>query len=376
MEVTNEIYGISKRYETPFLLLDLKQLKKNYKRLDSSMEKIEIYYAVKANSHIEIIKILNNMGSHFDVASRGEIEHLLKLGIPGEKMSFGNTIKKEKDIKFAKDNNIEMYAVDSEMELEKIAKNAPGSKVYARLLMSTDDSDWPLSKKFGTDIDHVIQLLIHAKNLGLEPYGVSFHVGSQTYNKYKWKEAIVQVSEIFFQLKEYEGIELKMVNLGGGMPIQHTRPIPQIEEITQIISESIEEYFVDFPNLRVIIEPGRSMVGDIGTLVSEVVLRSNKQKENWIFLDAGIFHGLLETIEDFRYELIVEGKEDEETAVFTLAGPTCDSVDTIYDEVELPMSITMGDRVFFKNAGAYTVEYGTSFNGIPSPKVYLKEGFE
>jgi ornithine decarboxylase len=376
MEVTNEIYDISKQYETPFLLLDLEQLKRNYTRLNSIMERLEIYYAVKANSHIEVIKILNNMGSHFDVASRGEIEHLLKLGIPGNKMSFGNTIKKEKDIQFARENNIEMYSVDSEMELEKIAKNAPGSKVYARLLMSTDDSDWPLSKKFGTDIDHVIQLLIHARNLGLEPYGVSFHVGSQTYNKYKWKEAIVQVSEIFYQLKSNEGIELKMVNLGGGMPIQHTRPIPQIEEIGEIIRQSIDEYFADIPDLRVIVEPGRSMVGDIGTLVTEVILRSRKQKENWVFLDAGIFHGLLETIENFRYELIVEGKEEEETAVFTLAGPTCDSVDTIYDEVDLPMSITMGDKVYFKNAGAYTVEYGTSFNGIPSPQVHIKEGFE
>ena len=208
MEVTNSIYELAKNYETPFVLLDTKLLETNYKRLFSIMDNLEIYYAVKANSHPEIIKKLFTQGSHFDIASRGEIELLLSLGVPGQLMSFGNTIKKEKDIAFAYENNIEMYSVDSEMELEKIANNAPGSKVYARLLMSSDDSDWPLSKKFGTDIDHVIQLLAHAKGLGLIPYGVSFHVGSQTYNKYKWKEAIVQAAEIFYQLKEYENIEL------------------------------------------------------------------------------------------------------------------------------------------------------------------------
>jgi ornithine decarboxylase len=371
LEVTNTIYEIAKNYETPFVLLDPKLLETNYKRLASVMDNLEIYYAVKANSHPEIIKTLFNQGSHFDIASRGEIELLLSLGIPGQLMSFGNTIKKEKDIAFAYENKIEMYSVDSEMELEKIANNAPGSKVYARLLMSSDDSDWPLSKKFGTDIDHVIQLLVHAKGLGLIPYGVSFHVGSQTYNKYKWKEAIVQAAEIFYQLKEYENIELEMINLGGGMPIQHTRPIPQIEEIGLMIKESIEEYFADVKRLRVIVEPGRSMVGDIGVLVTEVILRSRKQKDNWVYIDAGVFHGLLETIEDFRYEIIVEGKEEEETGIFSLAGPTCDSVDTIYDEVELPVSITMGDKLYFKNAAAYTVEYGTTFNGIKPPKAYI-----
>jgi len=371
MEITREIVERSKGYETPFLLLDLQELERNFNRLRKNLENMEIYYAVKANSHVEILKTLDRLGSNFDVASRGEIDKLLSLNIGTNRMSFGNTIKHERDIRFAYEQGIEMYSFDSEMELEKIARNAPGARVYARLIMSSDDSDWPLSKKFGTDIDHVQQLLVHAGELGLVPYGVSFHVGSQTYNKYKWKEAIVQVAEIFYHLKESNGFELEMINLGGGMPVAHTRPIPNMEEIGEVIKSSLSEYMDFVPNLRVITEPGRSMVGDIGTLVSSVLLRSKKQSDNWVFLDTGVFHGLLETIEDFRYELVVPGRECEEARLFTLAGPTCDSVDTIYEEVDLPEGITLGDRVFFKNAAAYTVEYGTHFNGIQSPAVYI-----
>lgn len=371
MEITNEIKKFSKDRQTPFLIMDLDILKENYNRIKNIYEGIQVFYAVKANSNVRIIETLRDMGSSFDVASRGEIEKLLSLNISPKRMSFGNTIKKETHIAFAHEIGIEYFAVDSEMELEKIARNAPGSKVYGRIQTNSMDSDWPLSRKFGTDIDHVQELMIKAKEYGLIPFGVNFHVGSQTLNKFSWKQALLEVADIFITLKENHGIELQLINLGGGMPIQHTKPIPTVEEIGEIIKTTIEDNFSDFPNLKLFIEPGRSMVGNIGTLVSEVILRSNKQKQEWLFIDSGIFHGLFETIEDFRYEIIIPEKANEELSTFTLAGPTCDSIDIIYDEVELPESTTLGDLLFFKNAGAYTVEYSTSFNGINPPDVYI-----
>ncbi|HPE67774.1 MAG TPA: type III PLP-dependent enzyme [Thermotogota bacterium] len=371
MEITEKLKRFAEVYETPFLVLDMEQIERNYRRLQQAVPRSVIYYAVKANSHAAILKTLDRLGSCFDVASRGEIEKLLSLGISPERMSFGNTIKKEPDIAFAYEMGIPYYAVDCEMEVEKIARNAPGAKVYGRIQMSSVDSDWPLSKKFGTDIDHVQSILVLAKQLGLEPYGVTFHVGSQTYNKYRWKEAIVEVSEIFYSLKENHGIELKLVNLGGGIPIAHVRPIPSVEEIGTIVSEAIDNLLGDVEGLQVFIEPGRSMAGDAGTLVSRVLLRSRKQTEEWLYIDAGVFHGLMETIENFRYEIIVPGREYEETKIFTLAGPTCDSVDMVYEEVELPQGTTYQDVLYFKNTGAYTAEYGTHFNGIHPPKVYL-----
>jgi ornithine decarboxylase len=376
VKVTPLVREAANKLETPFLVLDLSYVEENYKRLKDSIENSEIFYAVKANSHTEILSLLNNLGGSFDAASRGEINKLLGLGVNPKKISFGNTIKKESDIKYAWENGIEYYAVDSEMEVEKIAKNAPGAKVYGRIATSSNDADWPLSGKFGTDVDHVIEILEYADRKGLIAYGVSFHVGSQSYNKHKWKEAILNASEVFEKLAAKD-IHLKLLNLGGGMPIQHVKPIPQVEEIGEVINDSIKEYLGWVDGLRIFSEPGRSMVGNSGIMVSKVLLRSRKGTQNWIYLDVGVFHGLMETIENFRYEVVVEGKENHETLSMTLAGPSCDSVDTIYDEVELPVDIDYEDLVYFINTGAYTLEYASPhFNGITPPKLYTVNELE
>jgi len=375
LKLTPLIRRAAQVLETPFLVIDNSYVKENYIRLKNSINNVEIFYAVKANSHPSILETLRDVGSSFDVASKGEIVKLMNLGIPTERMSFGNTIKKEKDIKFALENGVEYFAVDAEMEVEKIARNAPGAKVYGRLAMSSNDSDWPLSGKFGTDVDHLIHILKYAKRKGLVPYGVSFHVGSQSYNKYKWKEAILSASEVFEKLHK-ENIDLKLLNIGGGIPVQHIKPVPTVEEIGEVVNEAVHEYLGWVEGLRIIAEPGRSMVGNAGIIASKVLLRSRKGTQTWVFLDVGVFHGLMETIENFRYEVIVEGKESTETMTMTLAGPTCDSVDTIYDEIELPVNIDYNDIVYFINTGAYTSEYATYFNGIEPIKVYTIEELE
>ncbi|HPZ74739.1 MAG TPA: type III PLP-dependent enzyme [Candidatus Pacearchaeota archaeon] len=375
MELTNLIRKAAKSLETPFLVIDTSYVKENYNKLKSSISNTEIFYAVKANSHPSILETLRDIGSCFDVASKGEIVKLMDIGVSTDRMSFGNTIKKEKDIKFAWENGVEYFSIDAEMEVDKIARNAPGAKVYGRLAMSSNDAEWPLSGKFGTDVDHLINILKYAKSKGLVPYGVSFHVGSQSYNKYKWKEAILTASEVFDKLYK-EGINLKMINLGGGIPVQHTKPIPSVEEIGDVINNAINEYLGWVNGLRIIVEPGRSMVGNAGITVSRVILKSIKGTQLWVYLDAGVFHGLMETIENFRYEVIVDGKENGEKITMTLAGPTCDSVDTIYDEIELPINIDYGDIVYFINTGAYTNEYATYFNGIEPVKVYTVKELE
>ena len=372
MKITEKVRSISRKAKTPFVLMDLGIIEDNYRRLKNAIPDVRIFYAVKSNSHERIVNKLHDLGSSFDVASKGEIEKLLGLGINPSMMSFGNTIKKEEDIKFAYENGIDLFAADAEMELEKIARNAPHSKVYFRLAMGETDSDWPLSKKFGTNIEHVKDLVVYGAKLGLQPVGVSFHVGSQCYDKYSWQVALMKVADIFW-FARLQGIKMNIINLGGGMPVKYIRNIPTVEEIGEVINESIEEYFNFMDRPTLFIEPGRSMVGNAGILVSRVILRSKKDMTNWVYLDAGVFHGLMETIEDLRYKIVVDGKEDHAKRVFTLAGPTCDSVDVIYDEVELPEDITLNDIVYFVNAGAYTVDYSTNFNGIEGPKEIFME---
>ncbi len=358
--------------ETPYLVIDPKRVVKNYRRLVQAFDgDVVVYYAVKANSHVEFLKQLKREGSSFDVASIGEIMKLIKLGVRPDRMSFGNTIKKAKDIDIAYTMGIDLFAVDSEMEVDKIARLAPGSRVFVRIHTSGLESDWPLSGKFGTDVDHAVELIDWARFRGLKPIGVSFHVGSQNYNPKNWEIAIKDAAKVFIEAAKKYHIILDFLNTGGGWPVKHVKPIPSVEEIASVIIESTRKYIGS--GILIATEPGRYMVGDAGTLVSSVILRSRRLGKDWVYIDAGVFHGLMETIEDFRYEVVVYGKEEFPKKKFALAGPTCDSVDVIYDEVELPENVTEGDKVIFINAGAYTVEYGTNFNGIPSPRVYTVE---
>jgi len=358
--------------ETPFLLIDPKQVVKNYRRLlQAFSSEVVIYYAVKANSHVEFLKQLKREGSSFDVASIGEIMKLIKLGVSPERMSFGNTIKKPKDMDIAYTMGVDLFAVDSEMEIEKIARYAPGSRVFVRIHTSGLESDWPLSGKFGTDAEHAVDLIDWARFKGLHPIGVSFHVGSQNYNPENWEIAIRDAAKVFEGAAKLHHIILDFLNTGGGWPVRHTKPIPSVEEIAHVIENATRRFIGS--GVLIATEPGRYMVGNAGTLVSSVVLRSHRLGKDWVYIDAGVFHGLMETIENFRYEVVIFGKEDHPKKTFTLAGPTCDSVDIIYDEIELAESVTEGDKVIFINAGAYTVEYGTSFNGIPSPRVFTIE---
>ncbi len=373
MEITQKVREIARKTKKPYVLMDLDIVEKNYKKLMGSIPGVRIFYALKSNSHVKVAKKLQSLGSSFDVASKGEIRKLLEIGIHPSKLSFGNTIKREEDIRFAYKVGINFFAADAEMELEKIARNAPHSKVYFRLSVGETDSDWPLTKKFGTNTEHVKDLILYADALGLKPMGVSFHVGSQCYDKYSWKVALMKVADVFW-FARLQGIKMNTINLGGGMPIKYVRGIPTVEEIGEVINESVEEYFnfMDTPTLFV--EPGRSMVGDAGTLISHVILRSTKDMKDWVYLDTGVYHGLMETIENLRYKIIVDGKDDHPTKTFTLAGPTCDSLDIIYDDVELPEDITLNDVVYFLNAGAYTTDYSTKFNGIEGPtEIFMDE---
>ncbi|MBB6061750.1 ornithine decarboxylase [Thermosipho japonicus] len=369
--LNQKLKALAEKHGTPILVMDLEIIRDNYKRLVENVKNSKIYYAVKANSHIEILKLLRDLGSYFDVASRPEIEKLLSIGVEPERMSFGNTIKKSSDIAFAYEKGIKMFAVDSEMEIEKIAKNAPNSNIYVRISTNgmEDDADWPLTKKFGTSVDHAISLVKYAHSLGLNPIGVSFHVGSQNYNPENWRVAIREVSVVFEEARRM-GIEMKMVNTGGGMPVKYSKNIPTVEEISAVINEAIADYIGE--DVTVILEPGRSMVGNAGVMITSVILRSQKGEEKWIYTDAGVFHGLTETIQNIRYEVEVIDKEDEEKEKFVLAGPTCDSVDVMYYDINLPKTTTMDDLIVLYNTGAYTTEYGTNFNGIPSPKIIFE----
>jgi ornithine decarboxylase len=359
----------------PCLVLDLDVVRDNYLGFAKTLPDTKVFYAVKANPAPEILRLLASLGSCFDVASNGEIDMVLAAGATPERISYGNTIKKESEIAYAFSKGITLYAVDCEAEVEKVAKNAPGSRVICRIHCDGTGAEWPLSRKFGCEPDYATDILEQAHRQGLIAHGLSFHVGSQQVNVEAWDRALASTAAVFRSCAE-RGINLSMVNLGGGFPAKYIRKTPKLESYGKAIFKALRRHFGNqIPNT--IIEPGRGMVGNAGMIEAEVVLIAKRNREDdlrWVYLDIGKFHGLAETIdESIRYP-IKTTKDRDETGPCVVAGPTCDSVDVLYQKnpYPLPVSLAIGDKVLIEAAGAYTTTYSSvGFNGYPPLRQYV-----
>lgn len=370
-----KIISFSRDKETPFLIVLLDRVQKKFQEFRKNFPSAKIYYAVKASPGEEILALLRDLGSYFDIASIYELDQVLKLNVSPDRVSFGNTIKKAKHIGEAYNKGVRLFATDSEADVRTLAREAPGSRVFFRLLIDavTSDSDWPLSRKFGCQPRMLMELVSLAADLGLDPYGISFHVGSQQREIPAWDAAIAQVHNLFEWI-EREHIHLKAMNMGGGFPADYLIKSNPLSVYAEEINRYLNLHFGDsIPEIY--LEPGRGLTGEAGILVSEVVLISKKSKtdlKHWIYTDVGIFNGLMETIdESIKYPIYTE--KSGETGDVILAGPTCDSLDIIYEhfKYQLPLSLEIGDRIYWFSTGAYTASYSSvEFNGFPPLKTY------
>src|ERR1700683_2730482 len=205
------------RDDGPCLVVDLDVVRENYQAFAKTLPDSRVFYAVKANPAPELLTLLAALGSCFDTASVAEIEMVLAAGASPDRISFGNTIKKERDIARAYALGVRLFAVDCKAEVEKISRAAPGAKVFCRFLFGCAGAEWPLSRKFGCHPEMAVEVLDHAQRLGLEACGVSFHVGSQQRRTDAWDEALKSAAAIFRACAE-RGINLPMVNLCGSFP--------------------------------------------------------------------------------------------------------------------------------------------------------------
>lgn len=365
----------SREAEGPCLVIDTEVVRENYLAFASALPDSRVFYAVKANPAPEVLKLLADLGSSFDVASVQETRDVLAAGAPADRISYGNPIKKESDIASAFRLGVTMFAVDCEAEVEKVARAAPGSKVICRIRCDGTGAEWPLSRKFGCEPEFAADILELAHRLGLVAYGISFHVGSQQQNVQAWDSALASAAAVFRTCAE-RGINLSLVNLGGGFPAKYLRKTPKLESYGRAIFRALRRHFGNqIP--ETIIEPGRGLVGNAGVIEAEVVLIARRAPEDevrWVYLDIGKFHGLAETIdESIRYPIRTRRDRDD-MAPCVIAGPTCDSVDVLYekDPYPLPVSLAIGDKVLIEATGAYTTMYSSvGFNGFPPLKQYV-----
>ncbi|MBF0317624.1 MAG: type III PLP-dependent enzyme [Nitrospirae bacterium] len=354
--------------KTPCLVVNGERVIRNLSLLGSRIRNSRVFYAVKANPSIEVLRLIDSLGGGFEISSEGELRVLAQLGVRPERIISSNPVKTMAFIRQAADYGIRHYAFDSGTEIEKLVRYCGGSRVYVRLSIPNEGSEWPLSKKFGVEMDDAFELLLEAGRQGLEPCGITFHVGSQCNNIYNWNIALDKAKLLYTRARE-AGIALSLLNIGGGYPVKYTRDALAIDTIERHIDALIRERFAD--ELEVFIEPGRVVVGDAGIIVAGVTGKADRPDGKWLYIDVGVFNGLMESVGGIRYTYVVETTTDTGGVTnWILAGPSCDSFDVIDRNVSLAEP-RVGDILLILSAGAYTTSYASEFNGCTIPDTII-----
>ncbi len=356
---------------TPTLVLDFDIIAQTYDRFIAAFPGGLVYYAMKANANPRINRLVVERGGGLEIASAAELERALEAGADGYRIICSNPIKNPAFLKRMHEVGVYAVVVDSSFEVEKVARYMPGARVYVRLAVDNTGSVLPLAGKFGVDGEQALELVDLAREAGLKPIGLSFHVGSQCLSPANWANAIQACGEVWRAAAE-RGHEFYFLDIGGGYPAghYHTPSIPTIEEIGAVVMQAIDDHIPFTPALMLVLEPGRGLVGESGRLLAAVEGKAQRGGDTWLYLDAGVFNGLMETYEGFPpvVRLLAEDAYLRPLRRYTLAGPSCDSCDVIARDIELP-EIHIGDRLVFLDAGAYVSEYGAAFNGFPVPGI-------
>lgn len=363
--------------DTPFFIFDEKELLGNLKKYKNFLpHKTEICYAMKANSERHVLEALSEAGASFEVASKYELALLKEIQVPGGRIIYGTSVKPENHIKEFVDYGVDRFAFDSLDELVKIKRQAPGARVYVRVLVNDKSkSVFRMSEKFGTSLKEGASLLMKAKEMGLIPYGISFNVGSQAKNPQSWARGVKDLSWMINLLSK-EGIMIQVINFGGGFPYtyQEDDEFPNMQEISKHLSVECKKlpYEVSY-----IAEPGRGLVANSFILIASVIGKIKRPNGHWLYLDTGVYGGLLERIvwqgsTRHRIELLNEGTSKVKER-FILTGPTGDALDVIDGAIMLPSDVKIGDKLVIYDTGAYTFTLMTTFNGFPKPEIVIKK---
>mgnify|MGYP001566166769 CR=1 FL=1 len=367
--VENLIRAMLKRHRAPFMLIRRSVLEKQFQRFRKCLPEVMPYYAIKANPNPKIIRTFIKLGAGFDVASGWEMKHALSLGASPDRIIFANTIKSAEDIISARRRRVRMMTFDNEPELYKISEHYPGAHVLLRIKVGNEGSVVNLSLKFGADPEDAHLVLRKARSLGLVPMGLSFHVGSQSKNVENYLQALEISANILNEAKEHD-VPLKIMDIGGGFPIQHFDDEIGVnfERMAFQIRKQIRLLFDK--KVQFIAEPGRFLVGPAGILVTQVIGRAFRNNKNYYYLNDGIygdFSGMVFDHCKYEFKTLRRGQ----TFLSALAGPTCDSFDTLSLDVEIP-ELYVNDVVYVKNIGAYSCASAVAnFNGFPPAKIVL-----
>lgn len=358
--------------QTPYLMIDLDVITERAGQFMRALPGINIRYAMKCNSDPRLLRHIHEQGIGFEIASAAELQPLLELGIDPAEVLFSNPAKSPADIAEAYRLGVRKFAFDSRCELEKLARH-PKILGYLRLQTSAADSDVPSEGKFGVPLRHLagddaLDLILAARGIGIDVWGLGFHVGSQMTKTEPWTEVIGRVAGFLQTLQNEHGIVLRMINIGGGFPAYYRQTVPPLTTYGRDIAAALKQLPYD---MDVYCEPGRGLVADAGVMVATVNTIASRDGITWVHLDVGAFNGFMESLETncaLQYP-VTDSRDNIDKMLVRLTGPSCDSQDTILMSALVSRSLAVGDTVYIQTAGAYTVSYASAFNGFRIPDI-------
>lgn len=359
---------LAEKYGSPLLVLSLKQIEANYMCLKTYMPRARVFYAIKANPHPEILKTMIKLGSSFDVASDGEIRTLHDMGVEGERLIYANPVKTTGGLQACHECGVSKMTFDSASEIEKIRAICPDATVLLRLRIDNSSAHVDLNKKFGAAREHALDLMLRAKEAGLDMAGIAFHVGSQTVSADPYLHGLDIARELFEEAAN-AGLKLRILDIGGGFPIPEPKVRFNLPEMLKQINARLDE---DFPGIDVWAEPGRYICGTAVNLITSVIGVNERGGQPWYFLDEGLygtFSGVIFDQWDFK---LISFKEGEERVAATFAGPSCDSLDIMF-RGKMTVPLEVGDLLLVPSCGAYTSASATTFNGFSKAQFVVWE---
>ncbi len=373
-EFKQVIKKIAEEHGTPVFIVDHEKIRQNYKELKDNLPRVQIYYAVKANTDQEIIKTLYKLGSSFDVASMPEfllvnenIKHLPKKeqqDFIWDKIIYANTIKPVETLE-ALNPYKPLVTYDNIEELKKIKKHCPNAGLVLRIRVPNTGSMVELSSKFGANPGEAVDLIDEAFKLGLVVEGISFHVGSQCTNFENYAQAL-QLSANIFKEAESRGHKIKILDIGGGFPVKYHPKVQSFRTLAKKLNAEFKRLFPD--DIEILAEPGRFIVATACTLVVKIIGKAIRDGKTSYYLNDGVYHTFSGIVFDHCKYPIKSFKEGE-TQLCATFGPTCDAFDTISLADELPPDLEIHDMLYAENIGAYSIASSTYFNGFPPAKV-------
>ena len=371
-------------FGTPCFIYSHDDLVKNFSEIKNvfASEKRKVFYSVKANSNLSILKVLLELGAGFDIVSLGELERVIKIGAQPEKIIYSGVGKSEEEIIRSLEYGIHCFNVESFSELERInsiaAKLNKVAPVSIRINPNIDPGSHEFistgveTTKFGINLKNMMDAFIYANNeKSIELLGIDYHIGSQIESLDPFKEAIVSVKKIVDQLKE-NNINIKLIDMGGGLGINYqNNDAPSLNDFGKTINQVINDN--ELADYDFIIELGRSIVGNVGYILTSVEYIKKDSEKNFVIVDAGMDNLIRPALYDAWHEIKPITDNKEQNILCDIVGPVCECTDFLGKDRRL--SVQQGDLLIISSCGAYASSMASNYNSRPKPsEIMIKNG--